>query len=175
MADSTVNHLRRNYQEVRRFLAHFAALLDSLGANSHWTSEHVESFRQIARFFEENLCVLIRKEDEILYPALEGLFPAESGPLSVLRSEHRDLCLSFRNLGEVGRLMRLGDNAPELLHEFGHSGRKAIEVLENHLYKEERVLLPMAARFLTLERDRDLVRQMERLRTEKDRPTPSDV
>lgn len=164
MADSAVNHLRREQQDVRRFLTQLKTLLEYVSRSPQWTPEHQESFRQLCRFFEEKLCLLIRKEDQILYPALEGLFPADAGPLAVLRSEHRELCLSFRKVCEIGNSLSEEGTTPAILDQFQRFGRKAAEVLEDHLYKEERVLFPMAARFLTPARDADLLAQMEGLR-----------
>lgn len=142
-------------------MAQLEALLDSLDRNPRWTPERSASLSAISRFFAEDLCSLIRKEDEILYPALSGLFPTDPGPLSVLRKEHRDLCLSFRKMYDIGKSLNEGDNPPETLAELQRSGRMAADVLEDHLYKEDRVLFPMAARFLTPERDTELIRKME--------------
>jgi hemerythrin-like domain-containing protein len=175
MADLTVNHLRRHHQDARNFLTQLNALLDLFDAAPHWTPERRDSFRQLARFFEEDLCLLIRKEDQILYPALDGLFPAESGPLAVLRGEHRDLCLSFRKLREIGNSLTDEDNAAGILEEFQRSGRRAAEILKDHLYKEDRVLFPMAARFLTPERDAELLRRMESLQTGTGVPKPTNL
>jgi iron-sulfur cluster repair protein YtfE (RIC family) len=175
MADLTVNHLRRDHQEARNVLIQLAALLDSLPADARWTSERRIDFEAIGRFFSEDLCSFIRKEDEILYPALRSLFPDDSGPLSVLRAEHRDMCLSFKKLCEIEKSLGVGDNSPETLAGFEHYGRKALEVLQDHLYKEERVLFPMVARFLTPERDAELLRQMELLRAVNAPPPSSDL
>ena len=163
MADLTVNHLRRHHQEARSFLAQLTTLLDLFDAAPHWTPERRESFHQLARFFEGELCLWIRKEDQILYPALDGLFPVEAGPLEMLRAELRDLCLSFRKLCEIGNSLLDGGNPPETFGEFQRSGRRAAEILKDHLYKADRVLFPMSARFLTPERDAELVRRMESL------------
>jgi iron-sulfur cluster repair protein YtfE (RIC family) len=172
MADLTVNHLRRHHQKTRGFLAQLTSLLDSLSANPEWTEERRESFGQIARYFEKDLYALVREEDQVLYPALEGLLPADSGPILLLRIELTDLCASFRKHCEIGKSLRVGENPPKTIGEFQHFGRKAIEVLEDHLYKEERVLFPMAARFITPPRDRELLQQMKSLGEAKD-PLPS--
>ena len=171
MADSAVNHLRGDHQQARKFLAQLASLLDALAQNRHWTAEHRESFRKLTVFFEHELCLLIRKEDEILYPALRDLFPTDPGPLAVLRSEHRDLCRNFHKVCEIGRSFSDGDLATSSLEEFQSCAREAVEVLEDHLYKEERVLLPMVARFLPPQRDAELVRRMESLQPQKKKPS----
>jgi iron-sulfur cluster repair protein YtfE (RIC family) len=175
MADLTVNHLRRHHQEARSFLAQLKSLLQLLTLAPQWTPEHRETFQQLARFFEGKLCLLVHKEDQILYPALYELFPPDVGPLAVLRGEHRALCSNFRKLSEIGNSLRTEGNPPEILDEFQRLGRKAAEVLEDHLYKEERVLLPMAARFLTSERDAELLRQMESLRPLNDQHGTSEL
>jgi hemerythrin-like domain-containing protein len=164
MADSVVNHLRRDHQQARAFLTRFESLLDSLAQGRQWTEELLDSFHQLARFFELDLCLLVRKENELLYPALQGLFAADKRPLALLSAENRDLSLRFHRLFEIGSSLSENGRAQESLREFQESGRRAAEVLEDHLYKEERVLLPLVARFLTSQRDGELLEKMEALR-----------
>ena len=171
MADSAVNHLRGDHQQARKFLAQLASLLDALAQNRHWTAEHRESFRKLTVFFEHELCLLIRKEDEILYPALRDLFPTDPGPLAVLRSEHRDLCRNFHKVCEIGRSFSDGDLATSSLEEFQSCAREAVEVLEDHLYKEERVLFPMVAHYLLPQQDAELMQRMKSLQSSEKEPS----
>jgi hemerythrin-like domain-containing protein len=163
MADSSIKHLLRDHREARGVLSELDSLLDAIVREQQWSPERSQAFRKISDFFLENLCCLIRKEDEILYPSLVGLFPTELGPLSVLRSEHKRLCAAFRELCEAGKSLAEGKSSPQALEDFERSGRSAAEVLRDHMYKEERVLFPMVARYLTPERDAELLQKMQSL------------
>jgi hemerythrin-like domain-containing protein len=173
MADSTVKHLLQDHQQARAVLAELDSLLDAVARDQQWSAERSQAFHKITQFFLGDLCCLIRKEDEILYPSLGGLFPSELGPLSVLRSEHQRLCAAFRELSEVGKSLAEGKTSPQALQDFERHGRSGAEVLRDHMYKEERVLFPMVARFLTPERDAELLQQMQNLQPGKI-PRPSE-
>ncbi len=165
MADLAINHLRRDHQHARKILTELESLLNALDSDVQWTPERQETCDRLTKYFTEDLTSLIRKEDEILYPSLKELFPSDFGPLSVLRSEHQSLCINFRRLCEIGKSLRPGESSPETLRDFEQCGWKAVEVLHDHLYKEDRVLFPMVARFLTPELDAELVGKMENLHT----------
>ena len=165
MADLTINHLRRDHHQARKILAELEALLKNLDSGFQLTPERREAFDKISKYFTEDLTSLIRKEDEILYPSLKELFPSDFGPLSVLRNENLALCFNFRRVCEIAKSLRQGENPPEILRDIVQCGWKAVEVLHDHLYKEERVLFPMVARFLTPELDAELVGKMENLHT----------
>jgi iron-sulfur cluster repair protein YtfE (RIC family) len=161
MANQAVNHLRRDHQKARQFLTELESLFSSLGSDGAWTSEYAQTFKKVRKYVEEDLVALVRKEDELLYPLLEGLFSFDLGPLDALRGEHRTVCANLQRMCEISETLSSGENPPEKLRELELYGRKGIEALQNHLYKEERVLLPMAARFLTPEQDAELVGKME--------------
>lgn len=165
MADLAIKHLRRDHQQARKILAELESLLKTLDSNVQWTPERQQIFDTLSKYFTEDLTSIIRKEDEILYPSLKELFPSALGPLSVLRSEHQSLRIHFRRLCEIGKSLGPGENSPETLRDFEQCGWKAVEVLHDHLYKEDRVLFPMVARFLTAELDAELVGKMENLHT----------
>lgn len=167
MADASVKHLLHDHQQARKALDELDALLDAVVAGPEWNAERSQAFRKISKFFSDDLCLLIRKEDEILYPSLDGLFPSELGPLSVLRSEHQRLFAAFRELCETGRALAEGQVSPQALQDFERSGRTAAEILRDHMYKEERVLFPMVARYLMPERDAELLQKMQSLQAVK--------
>lgn len=163
MADLTVNHLRRDHQEARKVMAEFESLLVALDADPKWTPERRAVLDAVRLFLSGPLALLIRKKDEILYPALEGLFPLDEGPLALLRDEHKALLSHFREACRAGDSLNSGEDQGRNFCAFRISGRKATELLNDHLYKEEKVLFPMAARYLTPERDEELFNRMESL------------
>lgn len=137
MPDLTVNHLRRDHQEARKVLAQLESLLDKLDEDPRWTPERCACFSEVSEFLTGDLVRIIRKQDEILYPALGGLFPLHEGPLAVLRGEHEALTAHFREACRVGKSLGKEENQEQNLRALSKSGRKGMEILQDHLYKEE--------------------------------------
>ena len=161
MAELSIQHLLRDHRECARILAELESLLDTQKADPEWTAGRSTAFARISRFFNEVVIGHIRKEEEVLFPALEAFLPRDVGPLAVLRAEHADTCENFRRLCVSGESSAQRDNPPQLLEDFQRAGRKVLEVVRDHIYKEDRVLFPMVARFLSPELDAEILRRME--------------
>ncbi len=161
MPDLTVNHLRRDHQEAQSVLKRFVGLLDELEEDPRWTPERCKVYGPACDFLTHGFVLLIRKQEEVLFPALEGLFPKHEGPLHVLRGEHETLKSRFNEVCRAAKALCKGEDPEQNLRIFRQSGRAGAEMLGDHLYKEERVLFPMVARYLTPERDAELAGQME--------------
>jgi hemerythrin-like domain-containing protein len=167
MADQTVNYLRRDHRDLRGVLAHLELLLDALDDEKSWTAERCGKFESISDFLSTRLTQLYFKECHILYPALDGLFSLREGPLALLCDEHKEVVDCFGDLCRAGSSLCVSKNKERDIRAFIASGRSSLELLRNHLYKEDRVLFPMVARFLTPERDVELLKKMEAVGTEE--------
>jgi hemerythrin-like domain-containing protein len=163
MPNLTVNHLRQDHQEVQSELKRLVTLLDELDADPRWTPERCEVFGTLCQFLTHGLDLLIQKQEEVLFPALEGLFQQREGPLHVLRGEHTVLRGHFLEVSRAGKALCRGEDKEQNLLTLCSAGRGGAEVLRDHLYKEDRVLFPIVARYLTPERDAELVAKMEGL------------
>ncbi len=161
MANRCVEHLLQDHRQCEQILAEFEPLLDALQARPEWTTAQDAIFNRITSFFEAAQASHLRKEDEILYPALEAFLPRDVGPLAVLRAEHADLGANLSRLSEVGEALSAGASSRRLFEDFERCGRATIRILRDHIYKEDRVLFPMVARFLTPEQDARLFQQMQ--------------
>ncbi len=149
------------YSESR--FAELEALLEGIKLDSKWTPERVRIFEGFADYFRVDLMVHMRKEDEILYPALEEFLPRDVGPLMVLRTEHDDIVSNFNRMQNSYQLMLQGNMRPEVVRKFLFFGTTLLQLLRDHSYKEERVLFPMVARFLRPELDARIAGDMETL------------
>ncbi len=149
------------YSEAR--FAELDALLGEVKLDSQWTPERVHIFERFADYFRVDLMVHMRKEDEILYPALEEFLPRDVGPLMVLRTEHDDIVSNFNRMQNSYQLMLQGNMRPEVVQKFIFFGTTLLQLLRDHSYKEERVLFPMVARFLRPELDARIAGDMETL------------
>lgn len=128
-----------------------------------WTDDHARAFARFTHCFTHCLVAHVRKEEEVLFPALEDFLPRDLGPLAVLRGEHQDLHAHFARLRQAGEALAQGSAQPLHMEQFVQAGRAVIQALRDHFYKEERLLFPMVARFLSAERDVYLLGRMNEI------------
>jgi hemerythrin-like domain-containing protein len=84
------------------------------------------------------------KEEELLFPALEAVgVGREGGPIGVMLAEH-----------ERGR-------------EYVREARGYIGLLDQHIYKEDNVLFPLAEKLLSEAKQAELASGFERIEVEK--------
>ncbi len=172
MTHRSIDHLLRDHRDLERVLVELELLLDSLEAKSRWTAEHALAFAWITRRFAESVMPHIAKEGEILFPALEDFLPRDTGPLAVLRGEHRDLITHFSRLREAAELLCQGSTQPLVREDFLRCGRATIQTLRDLIYKEERILFPMVARFLSGDRDAQILHKMQAMGAPFAAPAP---
>jgi regulator of cell morphogenesis and NO signaling len=163
MNPQAIEHLLQEHERARRITEALETLVESLAEDPQWTPTRTAAFEEIRHSLARDLCRLIRKENELLYPLLEPHFERDSGPLANLRAEHSALNQQCRILCEAATQLSAGHPSLPALKEFQTFGRGVVEVLRDHLYKEERVLFPMAARLLSAEQNAELLRRMQSL------------
>lgn len=168
MADRCLQHLLRDHREAEKIVAEIESLVEVQRSDRPWDAARRESFTQVVRFYEEVVLGHIQKEEKVLFPALENFLPHDMGPLAVLRGEHCEIAALFRRLCEVGGMLALGRSDAPLVEEFERVARNTIQMTRDHIYKEDRVLFPMVARFLSTDRDQYLLGEMEALAASKE-------
>ena len=106
------------------------------------------------------------KEEDFLFPTLEASgIPSKGGPIGVMLEEHKIGRSLIAKLKESVNLYRSGEEkAPA---EFTAAAGEYIELLRQHINKENNILFPMADRVLDFSKDDDLFNSFEKL--EKDR------
>lgn len=163
MSDLCIRHLLREHREVEGGISTFEQFLSDQSHMEQWGGNEREDFRLIQDLFYRHLDKHIRKEEEVLFPALESFLPRDLGPLAVLRGEHEDVRELTRRVQTAGELRARGLAGTEARAHLQQFGAGLVRVLRDHIYKEDRILFPMVTRFLTPERDAQLLRQMEEL------------
>lgn len=163
MNRQAIDHLLQEHERARRLSEALETLVENLARDPQWTVTRAAAFEEIRHSLTRDLCRLIRKENELLYPLLEPHFERDSGPLANLRAEHAALNHQCRVLCEAGSQLTADHPPLAALRDFQTLGSSVVEVLRNHLYKEERVLFPMAARLLSSEQNAELLQKMQSL------------
>lgn len=119
-----------------------------------------------------------RREDDVLFEAVEEIFGSEWGPTQVMRQEHRDIHGNvdlFRDtlheLNEVEHpAIRTGITKLHQQVESGaaaatlrETGAELLAMLDAHFGKEEEILFPIARAELGAEKLREVARRMDEL------------
>ncbi len=106
------------------------------------------------------------KEEELLFPALIARgFSADAGPVAVMTDEHRAGRDHIRQMREATNAAGAGDRAA--LGRFRLHARAYIDLLREHIRKEDGCLFPMADEALTAEDKALLLERFEHLEHEE--------
>lgn len=136
-----IDLLGTQHQEVlERLAAMEAALADG---------EHVESdLRSFGEYLDHEVVTHFNLEEQALFPVLGRYLSPEQGPLAVMNAEHAD----FRQLHQgLGSAIAAGDLAQQR-----DCAERIIDLLRQHIAKEDGVLFPMAYRMLTPEEQNEV-------------------
>jgi hemerythrin-like domain-containing protein len=127
----TIEVLGAQHQDV---LAQLAALEGQLRSSA---AADVAAF---ARYLEQEVMQHFALEEQALFPVLGRHLSLDQGPLAVMNSEHQ----AFRELLDgLGAALRAQDRDAQRAH-----AAEIIELLRDHIRKEDHVLFPMARRIL---------------------------
>ncbi len=101
-----------------------------------------------------------RKEEDILFVAMTAKdMPQDSGPVAVMLQEHvegRRLTAAFRSAAEQ---MKTGDTSAAM--DVIHNAMDYVNLLREHIFKEDNVLFPMADQLLVGDDERTVSEKFE--------------
>lgn len=149
---SGLDALQELTQEHEAVLSNVAALqqaLEGMQDGLHQVdTAALDAAENVVRSLKTDLAVHLRKEEEILFPPLEGRLGREQGPLGVMLMEHEDLRRIVQRLSDALSLLRA--DAELASRQDAHQealrwGRGLIGLLRQHIAKEDQCLFPMAA------------------------------
>ncbi|MEK7288523.1 MAG: hemerythrin domain-containing protein, partial [Elusimicrobiota bacterium] len=116
-----------------------------------------QAIEETIHFFDEKLILHRRKEEEVLFPALGRYIGTKEGPIACMLEEHRDekekIDVIRNALQENSGLL-----AKKRIQE---AGRYILELLRNHIAKEDNILFPLAEQTLTEEDKKEIQKKMK--------------
>ncbi|HEX9759522.1 MAG TPA: hemerythrin domain-containing protein, partial [Candidatus Acidoferrales bacterium] len=74
----SVEYLLHDHTECDALMRELEALLEKQNAAPQWTAEYSATYRRICGFFRETVIGHIRREEEVLYKALEEFLPRDT-------------------------------------------------------------------------------------------------
>jgi len=149
-----IDELQEEHREALRRLDGLGGALGALaGGLGEVRPESVERFAAAWSWFQIDLNVHFRKEEEALFPAAEEVLPSDEGPIAQMRAEHRE----FEELREqvVGALETVRHGCcgkREAGERLGRAGEQLCALLREHIWKEDNILFPMLRSAMGAER-----------------------
>jgi hemerythrin-like domain-containing protein len=105
------------------------------------------------------------KEEDLLFKKMAACgFPTQGGPIAVMLSEHQAGRAFIRGIAEGAAGVGSDPRAKETIDR---NARGYLDLLRNHIAKENQVLFPMADRTLSAEDQRDLALAFDRFETQE--------
>ena len=145
--------LRKEHQHALKQLA----LLDEAAgrlAESGYSADDHGVVREAVRFVNNEVRVHNEREEQYLFPEMERVIPP-NGPTAVMKTEHRMLWDTLDRIEKA--LPDVSETSTrEQLMELYQSASAVVQLLGNHIAKEDNILFPMAEAHLSTE-------QMQRL------------
>jgi len=166
MALESINTLIAEHRAVAKVLDQLEGLIDDFLTNAEVPDAAKQSLGSISDFLAQDLVLHIRKEDHGLFPVLERYLPRHQGPIAVMLFEHQDIAQSFQGLQQgVSELDQHPSAGGPAAAKIRDEGRRLIQELRTHLFKEERVLFPFAETHLSEAEDQEIVEQFRKIAT----------
>jgi hemerythrin-like domain-containing protein len=119
--------------------------------------ELLKTLDESMQFIKEEVEVHNRREEEALFPVVERYV---DGPTRSLKDDHRHLARHFETLQEAAHAITLNKDDQEAIQQFLLVARTIVQIMVNHIHKENHILFPMLQRFLTKDELREVTRKM---------------
>ena len=116
----------------------------------------IAEIEKALRFLETEIRAHNQWEEDHLFPKLE-LYTGPHGPCMVMRSEHRQLWGLYDHLEPVLAVVKQGTAGPEERAQLSRLALSIVDLLVQHIAKENQILFPMAKQVLRPE-DLDAMR-----------------
>ncbi|RME40278.1 MAG: hemerythrin [Planctomycetota bacterium] len=148
--------LKAEHQVILRVIEVLKRLVARIDKENTCDLEAMKQCVTFFRFFAD--ACHHAKEEDLLFPVLEERgVPREGGPIGCMLEEHRQARAFTREMDEAVQAIESGRN--EALQEFRAAAQRYIDLLTNHIFKEDNVLFMMGDHVMTGEDQDRLGRQ----------------
>ncbi len=145
-SDNPIDVLRSEHQVILRVMNVLKHLVDRSECGDAFEREAFGTCVEFFRLFAD--ACHHAKEEDLLFPVLESRgVPGEGGPIGVMLYEHRLARRFTQDMAEA--LDALARGAEEAEQRFRVAAHQYIDLLTNHINKEDSVLFNMGDRLMT--------------------------
>jgi iron-sulfur cluster repair protein YtfE (RIC family) len=145
--------VREDHQQLEAQVGVLKAMLEiEVGAEDRRVT-----LSRFIRVVGPDLELHLRKEEEVLFPALQRLAGEEAGAISLLNEQHRELRAALKRLAQLG--CGCGYHEPFDWEKVAQAGQRFVDLLEDHEKKEEQLLIRVLGKALKPQELMTLARQ----------------
>ena len=160
---TATEQLRQEHEAITLVLSILEKLCQRLANGEEVNPEHFGQVLEFIQVFADQCHH--GKEEEFLFPALEAAGIPDIGGLFGVMSEHEHGRVLIRQLAACWQKHRSGD--PAAAAAVIASARDYSAFSNDHIFKENNVLFPMAEARLSVDTQRRLLEEFERLEIER--------
>ncbi len=122
-----------------------------------FTADAFRRLRDAVAFVENEVGTHNLQEEEALFPVLERYV---EGPTELMREEHRTLKKEFGRLRRAFRRLEQRHASRAAAEEVAAISRGVVQIMVNHIHKENHILFPLVQKFLTRDALREIARRL---------------
>ena len=126
-------------------------------AEDGFTADAFRRLHDAVAFVAEEVGFHNKREEEALFPVLERYV---EGPTGLMREEHRTLKKEFLRLRKAFGRLELHHESKAAATEVALVARGIVQIMVNHIHKENHILFPLVQKFLTKDALREIARRM---------------
>jgi hemerythrin-like domain-containing protein len=159
-----IEQLKEEHQAILLMLKVMEAVCKKLEAGEDVSKDDLNDIVKFIKEFADKSHHL--KEEDLLFPAMEEVgIPREGGPIGVMLTEHtmgRDFVKGLSN-----GIEEYAKGNTDASNQIIENARNYSSLLSNHINKEDNILYPMAEMHISKEKQDELLKEFERVNTEK--------
>lgn len=160
---NSINVLKEEHEEITKMLNILDKINERIRSRVEVDLEHLERVLEFIKVFADKCHH--GKEEGILFPKMEEHGVPRAGPIGVMLMEHELGRGYVKEMAEAVERYRAGDT--EALDIFAENAENYVELLRQHIDKENNILYIIAEMHIPRDEDERLLERFEELEKEK--------
>jgi hemerythrin-like domain-containing protein len=158
-----IEDLVHEHKAIKVMLSIMSKIADNIRNDKTVDTNDIESIVDFLRTFADKCHH--GKEENALFPALvEAGIPKEGGPIGVMLHEHTVGREYIKEIATTTEQFKSGNS--ETLQLIADNLLSYVNLLHNHIKKEENILFPMAEKVLPTQKQNEIYEHFERIEEE---------
>jgi len=122
-----------------------------------YSEKSFKSLLKAVEYVDEEVRVHNKHEEDALFPIVERYV---DGPTSVLRDDHVKMAKIYKKLSYSIKAMKDNPDDKIARQELVESAEDIVQLMVNHIHKENHILFPMVKRFCSKEELREVAKKL---------------
>lgn len=122
-----------------------------------YTEKTFRSLLKAVEYVDEEVRVHNKHEEDALFPVVERYV---DGPTAILREDHARMAKIYKKLQYSIKALKENNDDRTSRLELCDSAEEIVQLMVNHIHKENQILFPMIQRFCTKEEIREIAKKL---------------